>query len=729
MISPHILLSIPSVIFIALLSVFLNSIFVNKFHLDRLHSFLSSLLVAPFILSLLLYTLFFIFPDKPDSFYVWFLFLTPCICLFSQRKYIQNTRIDVRSLFYRLRNIRLNFISKVFAILIFFILILCFLRVFFWPINWTDQIYYIEQSYAIGQQKSLSIFFHPDFFDNGILKFQIDAAIRPGLPLLYATAALFSASLETVVQYAQIMTFYFLAVALGIFFLITKRISRTNVAEKSLLTVLLILSTYLFINLAVLGFKELPMLCFILLIFDVLSKPTYHPTKSNSIYIGVLMGMMSYINLSGSLLSCIIILIIFFLFPKLSFIKRSLLTARSLIILVLVSGFEFPYFFEWIIPGYSTVRNNILTLLHQSAQTIGIYIPYIQSEYISPVFREFTSYKISSGIDQYTKGKLQGFFQPEFYGLIFPLFLTVLIFRFRQLIANNYIKLLLIFIALYYLILIDIFGLNHHEYSYILTASHKYTVMLIPFIALVIGSQWFWIKHILKLLRLHILVMISSVALIASIFYIDRNYNNILNVLRLFMPMYNSNQYYVDVLKLANHSFIVVISILLTAIAFFFLLFRKKLSEFWNKNSMGAIVVLIALFYLPSLFFFNTNFGLADTLTLSFRSKEIKLAHINGWGNSYFMVNVLNRLPARSNILFVNQGFQLMEIHLNFPSKFIFLLPDKNTLTVTTDAIQQAVKKNNIQYIITKNGAFDLPEKNILYSTDTLSLYRSNFSQ
>jgi hypothetical protein len=122
-------------------------------------------------------------------------------------------------------------------------------RMWLWPINWDDQIYYIEQAYSIGQDKSVDRFINWGFFKNDQLQFQINPSIRPGLPLLVSLSGYFSDQHSDTVIFSRMVTFYYFCLLLLFIIFIAKK--------KWPTAVLLTISCYIFTNLTIFGFKEL----------------------------------------------------------------------------------------------------------------------------------------------------------------------------------------------------------------------------------------------------------------------------------------------------------------------------------------------------------------------------------------------------------------------------------------------------------------------------------------
>jgi len=705
------------------LSTSLYLIFTKYFKLKKEHSLLSSLLTAPFILSLTLYCQFYFFPSKQYYFYVIFQSLIVLQLLFLQRKYVFDLYGDLKHFISQINKKTLASTSKIIIILFSFVFFLCSLRIFFWPINWDDQIFYIEQSYAIGQSRSLKKFLDWGEFNNGIIKYSYNPSIRPGLPLVYSSVSMFSGNLNTTILYSQIMTFYFLVISLNIFSLIIKHINKNGFFESSLVSFLLLFSSYQFINLAIMGFKELPILCIVLLVFDFVTSIRFTTKYKSFLYLGILFGIASYINLSGSVISCIILFILFFS-TRINFKRKIKLFLISLATLTIISGLEFPYFFSWIITGGVKTTNILKPIINifsnTSKQSLAKWQTYQNSE--------FKSYMIKSNLDKWTKGKLQGFFQFQFYGFIFWFFLLILLKRYHQIIKSDISRLILIFIALYYLIIKDVFNINRNQITYITTASHKYTVLIIPFISLIVGSQWKWIKNKLRFINLNIFAISMIILLIISYFYTSNHYIEIFQLISKIIPIHNSPEYYIDKIAMINNVIVITTFTFVVFTLSAIVIFKQKAKLYWNNHNLGSIIIIIIILF-PSLIFFETNLGLTDTVKYSMSSKEIKLSKIKGWEDLYTMVNYLNNLPKESKLLFVNCKYELMEIHLNIPSKNNIYLSNTQNSVVDIQDINNAIFNNKIDYVLLYSNNFSIPNQFLIKSTSNLFLYNPNFAK
>jgi len=466
-----------------------------------------------------------------------------------------------------------------------------------------------------------------------------------------------------------------------------------------------------------------------LLALDYLSHPPTKPRKYAVVYISILLGLISFINLSGVFIAGIVSLMYLFSIKKSVFHKIRL----SIIMIVLItffSGFELPYFFRWSISG-GTKKMNIIAPIQVFTQDIfsKFSVSRLSGKSLmtsTPAqykANEFNSYQIHGLFDIYVRGKFQGFFQFEYFGIIFDLFAIVLFFRWRSIINNRLNRLLLIFLGLYYLIFIDIFGINPFQYSYVLTVSHKYTAMIVPLVAIITASQFDWIKRQLKKIKIKYLIGTAILIFPVVTIFSPISSKIVMSLVSKIVPILNSPKYYLDLVLASFRLFSYLIFGFLILYLILRFKYRERLLLVWSKFNLNALIIVFFVIIVPGLFFFDTNLGLKQTTTLSFAPDEVKMANIKGWENIYLMVNQLNGLPPDSDILFLHISPQLIAIHLKFPSKQMHPLNNWPGHQINQTDMIEAIKLNDINYILTSpEPSFILPGE-IIFSTKKMILY------
>ena len=648
--------------FIGFYLISINTI-LNKFLIiNRRLRLLITLQIAPLLLGLIIYILYYLMPSQSGWIY-WLILIiigliTPILTKFRLTRSIQTLFNACIRLFYSIRI--LDRVTKIFIYLIALIIFIVFIRMIIWPVNWADQIFYIEQSYVFGKLHSLDLFWNWGVFKDNIISYQMNPAIRPGLPMIFSLPYLFNANLSSGILFAQTLMFYFFIIlCCSVYYF--SNLGSNNQKKSGIYALFFMLTTYLFINNSIGGFKEMIIVTIAILILCLIRDKKSLNMHSIAL-IGAMMGLASIINYSGIIISVILFIIILFSVKetiKLTIIQAVVIT----IVALLVGGFEFFSFYKFITLGLNSTnkQSSLSTIVRNTNNEL------YPAEDVPVAANEILGYNITNSADIYTKGKFQGLFQIEYYGFIFWIFGIIILTNIKKIIGNRNTRLIIVFIALYSFIIFDPFGLNKHQYSHVLSLSHKYTTLLVPLVAIVIGSRINFLKKILLEIKPLYFVVISFLYIILHYTYIEDNYDKLLDLIKYVVPIHQNPNYYLGIIAQADRLILYVGGIITLLTFFYFLKHHSQTNMRWRNASYSFVIAMITLFLLPFLFFFNTNFGLPETLKYTFSSKSVKLSNIKGWQGLYETVNYINKLPHNQKILFINQSIGLLEIHLDFP--------------------------------------------------------------
>jgi hypothetical protein len=690
-----------------------------------------SLINTPILISLSYYAQFYFFPNKPPFFYVLIsIFLLILLFLINGKTNLTIYFSHIWRSFKELFSLHLSFFSKILLILIASIIVLSSLRIWCWPINWDDQIYYIEQGYSIGQDRGIGRYTEGDYFKNDQLQYQINSAIRPGLPLLYSLSSLFSFKLQDTVLFSQIITFhYFILLLLALIYLGRK---------YSIIAIFLTLTCYLFINLSVFGFKEQIIVSQILLIIYLISRKSVLQW-SNLILIGIVFGLMSYINYSGTLISGIFILITLLCFKDMLSIKL-LKTGALFFLLTIFSGLESLNFigisYDASFKNININKIYLSAITHfQSRDKDGNTRQYNLAEKnklqptnkksLTASDKELLSYDIHNKIELYTKGKLQGFFQFQYFGIIFNLFALTVLFRFKNIINDKISKYLLLFVGFFYLFFIDIFHINGNQYSTVLSISHKYSAMIVPFLSIIIAKNIDWWKNLLnKLTPFHFTIGITIFTFI-RVLLPEELTKFLLNFVRLIVPLHNSLSYYENVIRLIVNVVFMFSVLFVLVVTIMRYLYGHRFLRFWLNNNISFIVVIFITLYIPFLLFFHTNFGLDNTFFYSFSPRSVQLAYIKGWGSLYSTVIFLNKLPKGSHFMFINRNISQLAIHFTFSASNIFTYRDMQKYNDPYEMITKSITKLGINYLLVDPNEYNFNQYRLVHLTPDFAVYQT----
>lgn len=693
----HLLLSFAPLVLIFLLSLSLFSILSRFLKNKTFFLLLSVFLASPLLIGLLLYLIFFVAPNQAKIFYIIAISFPILLLTFLGRKNLFLAFQVISDKWRILVSKPLDLFSKIILFAILFALILVFLRTILWPINWVDQIYYIKQAYVFAQTRSLDLFFKWGFFhDSSLYSYQMNPAIRPGLPMVFSTTFLFNNSLRDAQYFCQTIIFYYFLLTSSVVFYVSWKIAKKDNLKSALIALFLMLFTFHFIYLSIGGFKELiiiPMT--ILILFYISNQEKLLGRLNPCIYIGIFAGLMSFINYSGVLIS-LFVLLIFILTKGIS--PRKIISATKILLFVVIfSGFEFFVFINFVAPSLASQFFH-KEVASTTEQPIDVATSNTENDFIaaaSPAAKnEFAGYGITSLKDLYIKGKFQGLFQIQYFGLIFILFTIIVIATYKRLLENRFIKNLLFFLLIYGFIFFDPLNINRNDFAYVLSISQKYTTLLVPFVAIVIAYQFNRIEKLLEKINPKGLIVILSSFSILDFIFLKNNPERLLKIISVFVPILNNREYYIRGLRLLNNMSLILSTALLITLTYFYMMKRKKLVFLFRKTSMVSGFFLLIFFLSPFLFFYNSNFGLKNTFAYSFDNNSVKLGKIIGWEEMYSPLKDLNELPQNKKILVIDQPISLIDIYLNLPMENIYdlsKLPDQKDIS--------AIRKLGISYI------------------------------
>lgn len=599
--------------YIGVLSCIIYSISCNLNPLHKIINVLQSLTFSPLILSLLFYFLTLVFPGNKPFFYHITLIVIILLPMLFVKRHLTTQNVSASMLIKKSDTSLLN----IFLLSsIVFIILLTFLRGVLWPLDTSDQVLYQKQAYAYSRLLSNDIFtdIHGGNYKDNQISYSYNSSIRPGITALFGFSYTFVNNIDSGDAFCQFIIFYYFILVLAICFYASFIYFGQNITI-SLLTLFLITTCYYFINFTIYGFKETALISLILLsIMNIIS------LRNNSSLLGFVLfssclGLMSYIHYSGVIFSFIVFLLYLLLSPRGNLYKLKG-TIFIVLLTVLLSGGEIYFFLRWIAEGFRDIKA-ISTLVDRDNLQLLNGIKNNQ---------EIQNYNVNSLTDFYIKGKLQGLFQIQFFGFIYVTYLAVLILGFKQILLNILTKYYFIFFLLFFLIIIDPLSINSNRYAYVLSISPKYTLVLLPFISIIVSSQFSRAKNVLRKIKLFHYFIIFLLMLLLETLLITPNIDYIYKAFSFVIPLYREEYYYIKLLTLGN-SIAIYVSVFFV-VGYLLLYLSKKIEMFesyWKEKDLSIIVLLITVYLLPFLFFYNSNYGLLNTLTKSFSSNEVKI--------------------------------------------------------------------------------------------------------
>lgn len=451
-----------------------------------------------------------------------------------------------------------------------------FIRMVMYAPTWGDVYQYIEQAYIYSQDRGLWRTSTGIPFTLDSTAYVINPAIRPAIPMFDSLFFLVAKPTPEVLIMTQFLYFYYF-----VLLLLTAsyggKLLGLNWLQR-IWPVVLTLSCFYLIRFTIYGAKEI-----ILMVLSTLSLlALYELGKSKNIewkyliLMGMTMGLGSFINFSGTLIALIIglLFVVWVRYP----LKIRLVTAIILAVITLMFGGLEPW-------------NGVVNFVF-SPRPLAQGTKIVDATKVRQA--ELANYQLSEN-EVLWRGKLQAFTQPQFFGLVYSIWLIILVIAWRQRQAfTDLEKLLLLYIGIYFLIIMDPFSLNPHPYAYVLAISPKYSLMLLPMIAITMAGRLktlYYIRDKIPKNFIYSFVILVPLLLPDVRDLLGEQGAKIIGVL---MPLTNSHVYYLSLLNgLMLGGGIMSLLIVITA-------------GYWQRHY--AKLMVIGLLMLPTLFLLYSNF-------------------------------------------------------------------------------------------------------------------------
>jgi len=607
-------MNIINFLFVYIFSGFTLSLIIRQFAKDKIDSKLSFLLgygSSPLLISLFLYYLYLFLPGKEWEFYAAIIYTAFLVAFLISRKHALDFAIKIK-------NFHISAILKAFAasdinkkMLLFFIafvMIFTLTRNIFYGNTYTDALEYLKQGFVYSQDRSLDRLKTKEPFTNFNKEnplygpdheFKMNKAIRPALPIFYSF--FYRNDLPTDFIFSSIKfaySYYFVLLIILFIYVLSK------LKSKHILTGLtILLSCYFFTKLSYSNYKEIIMAYYSLLSIFVLYNLNEKKELVYAVFLGALCGLMSYINYSGLIISGIIFLL-WILFFKSNLKKKVLIALMGLSMFFIFSGNEISQYKKFIF------NQNFISIKNQQKT-------YLSEEFINRMLTENKTFDTTNGIQKFdiliTK-KLQGFTQFQFFGLVFWLFLIILaLISIKKEKIDNFSKINLFFIFLFFFIFSDPLFLNPHKYAYVLSLGYRYTVLLTIFIVIFIAQNYAVFLSVLNKIKLRYLqlIILFSVLLSDSV----RHYlsNKILIFFNKIIILTSPAEYY---LKKVD-SFLLLLA-LFSVVVFIALFFSLRKNSDKRMPALTNNLLLSVFFVLPFLFTLNNNQDIFNTFRYAF---------------------------------------------------------------------------------------------------------------
>lgn len=550
-------------------------------------------------------------------------------------------------------------------LLLISIFITCFslIRMVFWPPIWFDQLLYLKQGNAFYLSTQLTDFERTQTFTLGEFSHEFLAEIRPGLPLIYSSyLTLTRGSLEVSESGLQmILGYYFVLLTVGVW-LFTLSLTRNKNATA--FSTFLTLTSFYLVNFSIWGFKELLIVDLLLVALWTLIKG--NENRFNPAFLGFLLGLMSFVNYSGTIIG-FLVLVISAVAANGTLLNRFSTITRVFVWWWAISLTEHLILLKWVFQSVLRKDDVIIPVATQA--------PTLLQNASTTAVGELGAYQIISNIDLYLRGKLQGLVQVQYYGPILFLFILMIAFNIKGVLKQGWARYLLLFITIYGLVFFDPLSLNTHRFSYILAVSPKYTVIVIPLVAVLLASQYDWIRKILDKLGLWILLPLIIICVgLGTVLWLKPE--SFINAISELVPLINPQSYYL--VKLRQLGVLLMSGTLASSLILVPLLWRQK-----NRLSRYIFLELVTLvILLPFVFSFNNNVGWANTIKYLFADRQTKLENVIADEDYYKAMGYLNSIQGASKLYLVGQNYYPVSYFWHGSDKDIFDVRDYYLQTV-----------------------------------------------
>ena len=704
------LVHIINFLFVYAISGLIISFVIRKFSKSTISNELSLLLgygISPLLISLFVYYLYLIFPGNSWRFYAIVIYaIFSIFFLFSKNQiitlleYIKNISFDKYFKKYTI----IDTSSKILLVFVLFMTVFTISRNVFYNTTYTDAIKYLKQGFVYSYDRSLDRLETKEPFDkfdaeNPLYgpeeKYIMAKAIRPAIPVFYSFFYTDNNPNDFIFSSIKFVYSYYFVLLVLLFIYILSQFNKNNI----LLGLTILLSCYFFTKLSYSNYKEIIIAFFALLSLFILHKTIQKKTAIYAMLLGILCGLMGYINYSGLVIAGLIFLSGIIFFRSTLKIKISLIFI-TLLFFVIFSGNEVLQYKNFIFQKkLISVKNQEQTFKSNEFRNRLITEKKISDKKtqrtISDQEKEtsVSDQKIDTLYILLTK-KLQGLTQIQFFGLTFWFFLLIIILGLiKKKRLDFFSKLTLFFIFSFFMVFSDPFFLNPHKYAYVLSIGYRYTALIVPIVAIFIAVNYqFFLEIINKIKIIHLQpIIILSALLLNSV----REYSSLIifEIFKKITIFTNPHEYYLLKINL----FLILLAFFSIILFVFILFYRKKF--YWKKEfPMTSVLFILILFIFPSLFTLNNNQNVINTFRYSLSNnipyKLEKVLPNKKEKDAFLAINYINKhVGSDMPVLITTKQFN--SIKYNF-----WLYTANNKRLVSIDSLEEGALPLGESYLL-----------------------------
>lgn len=629
---------------------------------------------APLIIGLIYYYSVYLFPSKNDIFYSAIIFLTTLAIFLCSFKNLPALAEYYKDLAKKIKSINwkdYRIIALTLLVVTYFIIIFC--QSIYYPAM-DDQSAYINQGKAAyyakhDLQKSFVI------QADGKNTLFYNSAIRPGIISYFdATILLDKQQISNQNYYSyKIFSFYYYLLLFGLFIFAIKRAGGIKNYLHLFMTSSLFLFFWILSRMALFNMKETSIFFFTLLsllLLDLVVKKNNRGDLRLAGILGLVCGLNIFVNVHG-LVIFVFLLTMILIFGQYPFRQRLLSGLMVFVSVVIFSAFDiFTMFASILTSGFRS--NALVDSAFKSVEKILAHFRPSQLQQGNPAQAtdQLSSlddlhkdlYDAHSNLSIYLKGKLQLLTNFGFYGLRGWLVLLTAAVFLKKIWNNNLLKLILVFIFVYYIVVLDPFSINRYTYAVVLFGSPNYSTLVVFLGLVLVGAHLMDIYNFLvrkifsgKTYFLLLFLVTSGLLIIVR----DKLVSALTNHLYLLVTIEKALSFYRHKVDL----FITFILVFCLISAFMIII------SYFNKvaTKVFVVVIFVMVMIAPFFLFEPGKIPLRSTFVNIGKDNEYKLKNsliLSDGFNLYF--NSKKLLPANSivvtenhNIMAYNNYFQM----------------------------------------------------------------------
>lgn len=639
---------------------------------------------APLLSSLLLYYLIWFFPEKPDLFYLLFIFSFWAILLLVFAKNWRKVVYIYKKFYFLARENIFQKRNLLFLPILIF-LFLFSIQALFYPIVDNDKALYLNQSEAVYEYKKLDWKKESNILIRGNDEYYYNSMIRPAIP--YFMAFSFMISKDEGYFIFKFLSSYYYFLLLGLFLVIVYELAgklKQNKFKAMFFGFLFFTFSWTLTRSFIFNSKE-TIIYFLALLSLYLFYCLIKIKKRNyliEILLGITVGSNMFVNLHGIIIGFFVILLLL-IFSSLKWSDRFKQVIFIFIVNLFFGAFElfkmFGFVFasnlkfiqEVIIAIWNSLRDFFLSLTENFFQKYsGDTQSGNQGDNTSiskfPVDKEdggvssldqghLGLYQMSGLLDVYLRGKLQILTNVGVFGFYFWFFLVALFVKLKEIIKSRLGKIILAFIVIYFLVVLDPFNINHHKYAVILWGSTKYAslVMLLSLIFISVYADLFF-KTLFNFLKkkLGLATIFIGTILFLSVILKDKIISLGVKLLLSVIPKFKDISFYQG--KIENFYYAAIVFLLLALVILFLLKIKKTIVAYYI-----FIASLVFVFVVFPFFLINTGkVYLKDTFDYLNKERRVKLENTVYYGDIYrIYFYAKEKLPKNTKIKIMSEGY------------------------------------------------------------------------